>query len=99
MLVLVEPLTVPVRVTDCDTITVVAEGLTVTVTTLELRLPQPESASRASRPTLQHKIANLRNFFTTSTPKVLTRLPRGQPSFLSFYHRTTIRAVARAPRR
>src|SRR5579863_2267459 len=70
MFVLVEPLTVPVSVTDCDTMTVSTEGLTVTVTTLEPLLPQPERASRASTPALQLKIANLRNFFTTSTPKV-----------------------------
>ena len=73
MLVLVEPVTVAVKVSDCETMTVL-EGVTVTVTTLVFELPPPQPArarkAKALRP--GHKDAHvLRNFVNTITPQIL----------------------------
>src|SRR5262245_30544272 len=69
MLVLVEPVTVAAKGSECETITVV-EGITVTVTTFELLLPpQPASARRARALRLGHRDALvLRDFVNTITP-------------------------------
>ena len=70
--VLVEPVTIAVNVSDCETMTVV-EGVTVTVTTLVFELPpQPARAKTAKAPRPVHQDAQvLRNFVNTITPKVL----------------------------
>ena len=72
MSVLVDPVTVAVNVSDCETITVV-EGVTVTVMTFVFPPPpQPANARRANVPTLGHRDAHvLRNFVNTITPKIL----------------------------
>jgi hypothetical protein len=71
--VFVLPLTMPVSVTDCETMMAPADGLTTTDTTLVLRLPpQPANASRARAHTaVKSERYDFLNFVNTRTPKML----------------------------
>lgn len=71
--VFVLPLTMPVKVTDCETMMAPAAGLTITDTTLVLLLPpQPANASRARAHTaVKSERYDFLNFVNTRTPKVL----------------------------
>ena len=68
----VDPVTVAVKVIDCETITLFDGGLTATVITLvPLPPPQPATARRTRALRLNKSIElNLCDFMTTRTPKI-----------------------------
>ena len=67
----VEPETVAVNVSDCETMTELDDGLTETVTTFVLLPPPHPATARTRAPRLSKSVKlNLRDFITTRTPKI-----------------------------